>query len=214
MKFRLIASALLASALGLASTGSHASPLMTLTISDGLNSLTFNDAGSGSIFHMGALDGWTFNVTTATSSAPDANGNPGIDLNSIDKYSGGGTSTLTFTLVAAGFTTRQGSNELVSQFGGTAANGGSLSASNSLNGVALFSTGSQTGGFGVNNDTPVDATGTYSLGTTVRITQTGTGQSSFDSSVSVPEPGTLGLLGLAMLGLGLARKRKGRSQVA
>ncbi len=181
----------------------------TLTLSDGTHTGTGTSGlyGAGTDGFSGSVGSWNINVTTGISNSPG--GLPGLDLNSIDEYSGSVGSTLTITFSDTGFT-QNGS--ALADIGGTQSysSGSTITFNTYWNTTNLLTTsgGLTSTPFSAIDTSSINPTGTYSLTEVVTITANGPGESSFDANVTVPDGGTTALLvGLALIGMSLAARR-------
>ena len=209
LKFSLIAAAALALA-------GRVSAVPTLMISDGTTTYTIADGAVGdangstdAVTFIGTVGVWTVNVTTGIVSG--TNQLPTLDLNSVDMSSGAGTLYIYFS--ADGFGPSSGG--VTASVGGTTSGTTSFktaySASDLLFRGSLLTGQTFTGpAFSGTAGSAIAVEGLYSLTELAVITHTGSGTTSFDMTVSVPDSGTtVMLLGAALTALGLfARSRK------
>lgn len=167
----------------------------------------------------GSVGTWSLTVTTGF-----GNGSSsifGIDLNSIAASSNaGGTLRITLTETDLTLGANGGPVTVNSAIGGTTQGTVSYSswlddANNALNvanptgqGSLLFSGTSSSMAFAASGQGTTLASDPFAMTLQVDITHSGRATSSFDFAASVPEPGTLALLSVALLGAGFAARRR------
>jgi hypothetical protein len=209
-----------------------ANAALTLYLSDGTNSVLLTDStNSGAITYNGNLGGtspWIVNVTTGLSKPILTNPSGDMDLNSVNVTSSAG-GTLTIILADNGWPGGGGGVSL--NIGGTLASGASLDAKAFVNNAGTLPTlatplpsgsilAADTGlitppptAFAASvggNAGPLTAG--FTLIEEVVLHHTAGGSTSFDGSVTIPEPASLTLLGAALLASSkLLRKKLIRS---
>ena len=200
-----------------------AQAIPTIQLFDGVTTVTVADGGGGDITaavgavtFSGAIGTWIVNVSTGVSKPILGSATkPDMDLNSVNVSGGVGTLTILFS--DDGFGPTLGNS--FAQVGGTINNlaGSTLayttfaSASNALFALTTPLT-SQSFGSGAFSGSvfgsAVPITSPYSLTQKVVIRHAGSGASSFNASLTVPDGGTTAsMLGFALMGIaGLRRK--------
>ncbi len=197
---------------------------LTLTVDDlataGVD-VVLNDADAINAFILqsGPVGSWAMSV--AVGSGNGWSSIFGIDLTSFAASSNAG-GTLRITLTETGLTMgANGGPVAVNSFiGGTTQGTIAFSswlddANRSLNvadpagqGTLLFSGSSSGASFDARGQGTTLASDPFAMTLQVDITHTGRQTSSFDFQATVPEPGTLGLLSVALLGAGFAARRR------
>ncbi len=211
--------------LGLSLLPGSAFATLTLGISDTIDTLVFvedggiNDASSenGVLTYIGGseLDGWITSVNTGitypAAGSPEA---PLLHLNSVD-VSSSSNGSLIVALSETGFTGSPGDHIFDFNVGGVLGAGGNLTLEAWM-GTGLFGLDTLLGSFNFADSGSFSnslynlttAADDYSLTIIAYIDHTLFGVSSFDAEISVPEPGTLALFGLGLLGLGFVKRRR------
>jgi hypothetical protein len=203
-------------------TSSHAT--LTMTVDDlstaGVD-IVLNDTSAINAFLLqaGAVGSWSMSV--AAGSGNGWSSIFGIDLTSFAASSNsGGTLRITLTETGLNMGANGGPVTVNSAIGGTTQGTVSYSswlddANNPMNvanpagqGSLLFSGSSSSMAFAATGQGTTLASDPFAMTLQVDITHNGRATSSFDFSANVPEPGTLALLSVALLGAGFAARRR------
>jgi hypothetical protein len=216
MKPGFIAQALAGTVLMLAATVA-AGGTIQMRLTNGATVVTVSDGSAqdinplpGVITYLGSVGSFGINVSTGI----DGTNLPQpqlMDLNSVNV----GTGTLVIEFAQTGLNYGTDPIFLSAGIGGTTT--GTVSyelyadATNTLygTGALIFSGASNGSAFSASSASLFDPSGPFSLYEKVIFSHSSWGVSSFDFAASVPEPGTLGLLGIALAG-GIALRQRRR----
>jgi PEP-CTERM motif len=221
MKHTFVHAAMAAGLLGLV-PAAYAIPTLSLS-ADGGPAITCADGAAcdtntnaGVVGFSQSLGDFTINVTTGLSKPMLTGGDPLMDLNTVNLQMSGGAHTLVIAFSDTDFDIYGG--RIATQYGGSLSGAGAsfeqsayYDTGNTLFGLGTLigTVGSSAGAFSGTVDGGWSPNGPYSV-TEILTLKTGGGLTVFsgDFEVNVPEPGTLALVGLALLGLAATHRRR------
>lgn len=180
-------------------------------------SVTVSDGGAGDVnplgnvvTYIGGVGNWLINVSTGQGANVFPGQVFGVDLNSLNTSVGAGTLKVSFTQTDL----TNDSTFFQGLIGGTTHGSVSYAFYRDLGNAAfgtselIFDGTGTVGAFSGNGGTTVAMGSPYSLTLVVEINHRSAGSTSFDFSGETPEPGTLALVSLALLGAGAVARRR------
>lgn len=211
-----------AAAASLVALAPAAQATLALRLSDGTSTVTIVDGGigdlnaaDGAITFVGGIGGFSINVSTALGDALTSY--MGIHMDSINNSFGVGTLQIAMTETGLSFGTA-GPTGILTQFGGVA--GGTVSGRTYVDdantafgmGDVVFDSGTLgAGAFARTGWDTTSLTDPFSMTMVVNITHLQGATTSFNIESRVPTPGTLALLGAALLGFGATARKRAKS---
>jgi hypothetical protein len=221
MKHTFVQTAMAAGLLGLL-PAAHAVPTLSFSVDGGAAITCADGAGcdanpnAGVVTLNQSLGDFSVNVTTGLSKPILTGGSPLMDLNTVNVQIWGDPHTLQIKFSDTGFDIYGG--RIGTTYGGTLNGTGAsvqygayYDAGNALfgEGAPIGTAGSGSGPFSGSADGGLSPNELYSV-TEVLTLKTGGGLTVFsgDFAVNVPEPGTLALIGLALLGFAVVYRRR------
>jgi hypothetical protein len=194
------------------SVGAHAE--IFLSVTDGTHTGSANDSSTpGQTEYSGTIGNFTTTINAGFGyPAEGSPADPVLDLTSADLTTGTAGGTLTVSLTETGFTTTTADLGFLSSitgnyFGSSAVMDTYFDPSDTPFGTAF----SLAAGLVDNQSAavavpPID--GPYSLTEIITVTAGANSLTSLDASLSVPEPGSLSIVGIGLLALGLLGLRR------
>jgi hypothetical protein len=200
----------------------HAVPTLSFSVDGGAALSCADGAGcdtntaAGVVTVNQSFGDFSINVTTGLSKPVLTGGDPLMDLNTVNLQMSGGAHTLAIAFSDTDFGIYNG--RVLMQYGGSLSGVGAsfeqsayYDAGNALfgQGTLIGTAGSGAGAYSGTIDGGWSPSGPYSVTEILTLKSAG-GMTMFsgDFEVNVPEPGTLALVGLALLGLAVAYRRR------
>ena len=186
----------------------NANAALSIVVDTGISSTTLTDANNdGIIAGLAMYDGWLINLTAL-----------GVDFykdfSPLDKFDhmhydsvdvSGGAGTLTLSFIETGLVSTPSPFSVL--YGGVFAD--TVSFASYVDGVEVTNSGDLSGSASnLSEGGNITASSPFTWTTVATVTHSAGQTTSFNYDVKIPEPSTVALLGLGMIGMGFAARRR------